>query len=75
MIEDVGVAGKAARAAHYRDALPLADGWSVRVGSLRRIELDVVADEKIEAPVAVVVEEGAARAPADLFVVDARPCE
>ena len=37
----------------------------------RRIELDVVADEEIEMAVAVVVEKGAAGAPAELLVVKA----
>jgi len=32
--------------------------------------LDVIADEKIEVPVAVVIEKSAAGAPADLFIVD-----
>ena len=42
-----------------------------RNGSFGRIELDVIADEEIEMPVAVVVEPGAAGSPADLFVVNA----
>ena len=36
------------------------------------IELDVVADEEIEVAVAVVIEEGAARAPADFFLIETR---
>src|SRR5262249_35161156 len=39
-------------------------------GKLRGIELDVIADEEIEASIAIVVKPGAARAPANLFVVD-----
>ena len=70
MIENVGVAGQAARTAHDRDAFPLADRCAARIRSFRGIELDVVADEKIETAVAVVVEKGAARAPANFFVVD-----
>ncbi len=47
--------------------------WQSRiVGGRRlcRIEFDVVAHEKIEVSVAVIVEPGAAGAPAILFVVD-----
>ena len=68
-IEEVRVAGQAARAAHDGNALPLA---SVRVACgrrLRGIELDVVADEEIEVAVAVVVEKRAAGAPANAFLV------
>ena len=51
-------------------------GCAGRVGSFGGIELDVIADKKIEMSVAIVVEEGAARAPADLFVVDSSfPCD
>ena len=70
--ENVGIAGKSARAAHRGNAFPLADGrrgWRRRVF---RIELDVIADEKIEKAVAVVVEPRAAGAPANFFVVDTR---
>jgi len=70
VIKDVGVAGKTAGAAHYRDSLPLTDRGTIGVRRLGRIELYVVTDEKIKAPIAVVVEPGAARAPSDLFVVD-----
>ena len=71
MIKDIGVAGKAARAAHHRDPFPLA-GLGVhfrrRVGW---IKLDVVAYEEIEASVAVIIEEGATRAPANTIIVKA----
>ena len=70
VIEDVGVRRKTARAAHDGYALPLAvvrciGGWNF-VG----IELDVVADEEIEKAVAVVVEKGAAGAPANVFLIE-----
>src|SRR6266704_1847201 len=69
--ENVGVAGSTTRAAHDGDAFPLALGGLGLGGSFFRVELDVIADEKIEAAVAVVIEPGTAGAPADLFVVDA----
>ena len=71
VVKDIGVAGESARTAHHRDALPLADRLRRRFGSFRRIELDVVADEKIEMSVAVVVEQGAARTPANMLLIDA----
>ena len=37
-------------------------------GIFRRVEFDVIADEKIEKAVAVIVEKSAARSPANLFV-------
>ena len=42
-----------------------------RDGVFVGIELDVIADEEIEMAVAIVVEEGAAGAPAHAFVVNA----
>ena len=71
MEEHVGVAGQAARAAHHRNALPLARRGIARLTGLHRIELDVIADEKIQVAVAIVIEERAARAPTMLFVIDA----
>ncbi len=69
--EHVGVAGKAARAAHYRDSLPLARRGIARLTGLHRVELDVIADKKVQVPIAIIIEECAARAPTVLFVVDA----
>src|SRR5208282_3879090 len=71
VIKEVGVSRKTARAAHGGNAFPLANG---RLGGRRSffgIEFYVVADEKIEVTIAVVVEPSAARAPANLFVVNA----
>ena len=61
-IEHVVAAGKAGRSARHRQALVAAEA---RVGHRRRleIEVDVVGDEQVEATIAVVVEERAARAP------------
>jgi hypothetical protein len=73
VIEDVGVAGRP-RGPHIT-GMPFhwqtagSPGWS-----LRGIELDVIADEQIEMAVAVVIEEGAARAPADAVHRRGRPC-
>ena len=71
VIENVGVAGETARAAHDRNSFPLAKRLARGRRSFCGIELDVVADEKIQMAVAIVIEPGAARAPADLLVVDA----
>jgi hypothetical protein len=61
VIQQVGVERKAARAAIHRHAAIEA----VRVGArLRRglkVELQVIGDEQVQAAIAVVVEEGAAR--------------
>ncbi len=70
-IEDVGVAGEATRAAHDRNAFPLAEWRAVGIGSLCRIKFDVVADEEVEITVAVVIEKSAAGAPANFIVVKA----
>ena len=72
VIEDVGVAGQA-RAGRTSSGMPF--HWHTAARRFRRrgfgIELDVVADEKIEIAVAIVVDPGAAGAPADLFFVEA----
>ena len=70
VIKKVRVAGKPARAAHDRDPFPLARRGDPRQGILIEIELDVIANEKIEVPIAVVVEKSAAGAPVNLFVVE-----
>src|SRR5262249_38801171 len=70
-VEDVGVAGEAARGAPDGDAFPFGEGGAVGVGSFGEIELDVVADEEIKMAITVVIEEGAACAPTVRFVVDA----
>src|SRR5438552_729986 len=41
----------------------------MRAGCFRWVELDVIANEKIEVAVAIVVQEGTARSPTHLFVV------
>src|SRR5205814_7967899 len=69
VIEDVCVAGQSARAAHDGNTLPLAVSCIAGSGDFRGIQLDVIADEEIEPPVAVVVKPGAACAPANLFVI------
>src|SRR5438034_84477 len=67
--EDVCVPGKTPGAAHDRDTFPLAG--QPLAGCLGRVELDVVADKKIQMPVAVIIEPGTACAPANPFVVNA----
>ncbi len=69
VIENVGVARQATRAAHGGNSLPLALRRILFRRSFFRIELDVVADEKIEETIAVVIEPGATGTPADFFVV------
>src|SRR5205814_7920669 len=54
-IENVVVAGDAARAAHDGNAFPVAEGRTVGIGILRGVELDVMADKEIEMDVAGVV--------------------
>ena len=59
VIQEISVSGKTARPAHRGNALPLANGRLGWRRSFFRIEFDVVADEKIEMAIAVVVEPGA----------------
>ena len=63
-VQDVGAAGEAERPARHRDLVVAAIRALPRTRRRRRIEVDVVGDEQIEAAVAVVVEEAAAGAPA-----------
>ena len=69
--EEIGVGGEASWAAHDGDALPLAEVAHLDGGWFVGVERDVVADEEVEVSVAVVVEEGASRAPAALVGVEA----
>ncbi len=72
VIEDVRVAGQSARAAHRRNAFPLAQrGLAAFHRRFCGIELDVIADKKIEMAVAIVIDPGAARAPARFFAIQA----
>lgn len=62
MIKDVFSALKARRAASYLDSFVCATG-GVRQRRGLDVEIDVVGDEEIEMPVAVIVEKGAAGVP------------
>ncbi len=68
MIEDVGVARKAPRTAHHRNAFPLASCRFSRI-SLSWVEFDVIAHEQVKVRISVVIEESAACTPANHFVV------
>ena len=69
--ENIGIARETARAAHDWNAFPLTGGGFVGRGRLCGIKLDVIADEKVEMAVAIIVEECAACAPAHMLVIDA----
>src|SRR5581483_6726346 len=64
VIERVITGWQAARAALDRDSLPIAIAICARLGDMLEIELKIIGDEQIEVAVAVVVDEGAAGAPA-----------
>src|ERR1700730_4993909 len=68
VVKNICVTGKTARAAHYGDPFPLAKGIVGR-RSFFRIEPYVIANEKIQVPISVVVEKSTARTPADLLIV------
>ena len=70
-IEHVLAARQARRTARDRHALVAAQP-RLGHGRRREIEVDVVGGEQVEAAVAVVVEEGAARAPARAHVAESR---
>ena len=72
VVEDVHAARQAARAAHHRDALPLAIAGLPGHRHCSQIQLDVVADEQVKESVAVVIKPGAAGAPADAVFPQAR---
>src|SRR5580704_11505672 len=69
VIQEIGVSEKATRPAHRRNAFPLANGRFAWRWSFFGVEFDVVADEKIETAIAVIVEPSATGSPADLFFV------
>src|SRR3954468_15334581 len=69
VIKNVSIAGKAAGAAHHWYAFPLAICRLTRSSGFRWIEFDVITDEQIKMTIPVVIEPGAAGAPADLFLV------
>ena len=71
VIEEVGVGRKPLGTAIDWDAFPEAVRTLTRFSRRREIEPQVVGDEQIEPPVAIVVHERAARSPADSGV--ARP--
>ena len=71
VIENVRVGGEPGWTAHDGDAFPLTGSSLSGRRSLRWIKLNVVADEEIQASVAVVVEEGATRPPAHALVIQA----
>jgi len=64
LIEAHGLTRQATRAADYGQALPLTLRFVAWLGSGLQIEIQVVHDKQIEISVAVVVNEGTARAPA-----------
>ena len=72
MIKQVAAARQAARAAHHRQALPLAIARLAGHRDLLEVELDVVGHKQIEQPVAVVIDPSAAGVPADALFV--QPC-
>src|SRR5664279_5113443 len=63
VVENVFRPGEPARATHDRRALPHAGRSSTRRGSGREIEINIIGDDQIEFTVAVVIHEGATRAP------------
>src|ERR1017187_1911973 len=69
VIKNVCVAGKAARAAHDGNTLPLAIAHVAGGGNLVRIQLDVVTHKKIQVAVPVKIEKGAAGTPAALLPI------
>src|ERR1035441_9805444 len=62
---------KSNASAHDGNAFPEARGRASGLGRVRGIEIDVVGDEEVEAPVAIVIDETAARGPADVVVPEA----
>src|SRR5258708_35695650 len=70
VIKNVGVTGKAAGAAHDRESFPLA---KYIVDTLRRVKLDVIAHEKVEIRIAIVVEKNAASSPPNPNLVKTGP--
>ena len=73
VIENVRAAGQAARPTHRRDAFPLAHTRFARGGDFLEVEVNVVADKKVEQPVAVIVEPAAARTPTHPLVPESGP--
>src|SRR5271170_7058689 len=69
VIQKISVSGKAAGPAHRGNAFPLANGRLAGRGSFFWIEFDVVAHEKIEVAITVVVEPRATGPPTDLLFV------
>src|SRR5215468_784955 len=63
VIEDVLRPGEATWAAHHWHAFPHARGTLTGSGSSGNIEINVVGDNQVEQPIAVVVYESAARTP------------
>src|SRR6185369_13053676 len=63
-VETMPAIGKAARATGYGGIEPAAVRILAGPGSFLQIKLKIVGDEQIKVPVAVLVEEGASRAPA-----------
>src|SRR5271165_3183621 len=57
-----------ARTAQNRHSLPNARCTAAGLGRVRGIEINVVGDEEVEAAIAIVIKEGAARRPAGVFV-------
>ncbi len=72
VVEDVHSARQAARAAHRGNAFPLAIAGLPRHRHLLKVQFDVVAHEQVKESVAVVINPGAAGAPADAVFPQAR---
>src|SRR5262249_41842864 len=70
-IERVGPAHQAARATHYRYACVHTQRVCAGLGCFGGFEADVVGDGKVEPAITIVIEEGAARAPASRLVKQA----
>ncbi len=70
VVEGVGIAGEPARTAHHRDSFPLAIDLFLGWNKGRRVQVDVVADEKVEVAVAIVVEPCTACSPMNFFAME-----
>src|ERR1039457_4697948 len=72
VIENIFCPGEPARATHDRCALPHTGRPGARRGSGREIEINIIGDDQIEFAVAVVIHEGATRAPSAPLAGNAR---
>ena len=63
VIKNVLRARQAARTAHHRNTLPHARGSLAGSGRRGKVQVYIIRDYQIEQPVAIVINEGASRAP------------